>query len=177
MLKFFVCFFGPWVQDPHCLWRVLSVLFSSKFALKMSAFDRGWPKHNHNQTHAVFLDCISPFIFRKAFLVFFFHRGSQQKLGSVLAERIFSRIFIFEPPDVFADFVAGFSPHFYGKKCPENSSRKIPGKILQNLYNKNPRQLSAEGPGQQKIWLIVLGRSFLLTARSFLLTVGLCWLR
>ena len=30
-----------------------------------------------------------------------------------------------------------FSPHFCGKKCPEKSSRKIPGKILQNLYNKN----------------------------------------
>ena len=31
-----------------------------------------------------------------------------------------------------------FSPHFCGKKCPEKSSRKIPAKILQNLYNKNP---------------------------------------
>ena len=41
-----------------------------------------------------------------------------------------------------------FSPHFCGKKCPEKSSRKIPGKILQNLYNKNPRHISAEGPGQ-----------------------------
>ena len=46
----------------------------------------------------------------------------------------------------FADFyfwAAGFSrrifsPHFCGKKCPEKSSRKIPAKILQNLYNKNP---------------------------------------
>ena len=40
-----------------------------------------------------------------------------------------------------------FSPHFCGKKCPEKSSRKIPGKILQSLYNKNPRHISAEGPG------------------------------
>ena len=60
----------------------------------------------------------------------------------------------------FADFyfwAAGFfrgysrricSPHFCGKKCPEKSSRKIPGKILQNLYNKNPRHISAEGPAQ-----------------------------
>ena len=31
-----------------------------------------------------------------------------------------------------------FSPHFCGKKCPEKSSGKIPGKILQKLYNKNP---------------------------------------
>ena len=42
-----------------------------------------------------------------------------------------------------------FSPHFCGKKCPEKSSRKIPGKILQNLYSKNPRHISAEGPGQK----------------------------
>ena len=31
-----------------------------------------------------------------------------------------------------------FSPHFCGKKCPEKSSRKIPGKSLQNLNKKNP---------------------------------------
>ena len=56
---------------------------------------------------------------------------------------------MFELPDFFVDFVAGFFLLiFVGKKCPEKSSRKIPGKILQNLYNKNPRQLSAEGPGQ-----------------------------
>ena len=41
-----------------------------------------------------------------------------------------------------------FSPHSCGIKCPEKSSRKIPGKILQILYNKNPRHISAEGPGQ-----------------------------
>ena len=31
-----------------------------------------------------------------------------------------------------------FASHFCGKKSPEKSSGKIPGKILQNLYNKNP---------------------------------------
>ena len=36
-----------------------------------------------------------------------------------------------------------------GKKCPEKSSKKIPGKTLQNPYNKNPGHISAEGPGQQ----------------------------
>ena len=51
-----------------------------------------------------------------------------------------------------ADFLRGFcrricSPHFRGKKCPEKSSRKIPGKILQYLYYKNPRHISAEGAG------------------------------
>ena len=44
-----------------------------------------------------------------------------------------------------------FSPHFCGKKRPEKSSRKIPGKILQNLYNKNPRHISAKGPAQHLI--------------------------
>ena len=42
-----------------------------------------------------------------------------------------------------------FSHHFRGKKCPEKSSRKIPGKILHNLYIKYPRHISAEGPGQK----------------------------
>ena len=64
----------------------------------------------------------------------------QQCLGSDFGRTDFSRIFVFGPPDFFADFFCRriFSPHFCGKKCPEKSSRKIPGKILQNLYNKNP---------------------------------------
>ena len=44
-----------------------------------------------------------------------------------LGRRIFSRIF---SPDFFSSFL--------WEKVPEKSSRKIPGKILQNLYNKNP---------------------------------------
>ena len=40
-----------------------------------------------------------------------------------------------------------FSPHFCGKKCPEKSSRKIPGKILQNLCNKNPPTHFCRGAG------------------------------
>ena len=62
----------------------------------------------------------------------------QNHLGPAFGRTDFSRIFIFEPPDFFADFLAGFFSSFCGKKCPEKSSRKIPGKILQNLYNKNP---------------------------------------
>ena len=50
----------------------------------------------------------------------------------------FSRIFIFQPPDFFVDSVAGFFLLiFVGKSAQKKSSRKIPGKILQNLYNKN----------------------------------------
>ena len=50
-------------------------------------------------------------------------------------------------------FFRGFSRRICGQKCPEKSSRKIPSKILQNLYNQNPRQISAEGPGQQQLLL------------------------
>ena len=48
-----------------------------------------------------------------------------------------------------------FSPHFCGKKCPEKSSRKIPGKILQNLYNKNPSNTFLQ-IAQGNFWTIVL---------------------
>ena len=44
-----------------------------------------------------------------------------------LSRRIFSRIF---SPDFFSSFL--------WEKIPRKSSRKIPGKILQNLYDKNP---------------------------------------
>ena len=43
------------------------------------------------------------------------------------AAGFFSRIF---SPDFFSSF--------FWEKCPEKSSGKMPGKILQNLYNKNP---------------------------------------
>ena len=70
-------------------------------------------------------------------------------LGPVHGRTAFSRIFVFEPPVFFRGFSRRiFSPHFRGKKCPEKSSKKIPGKILQNSCNKNPRHVSAEGPGQ-----------------------------
>ena len=70
----------------------------------------------------------------------------------LLAGRIFSQNFIYERPDFFADSVAGsFCKEQGGKKCPikYKSSRKIPGKILQNLCNKSPRYISVKGLGQQ----------------------------
>ena len=67
-------------------------------------------------------------------------RGTINKLlGSGFGRTDFPRFFVFGPPDFFADLLAGFFLLiFVGKKWPEKSSRKIPGKILQNLYNKNP---------------------------------------
>ena len=42
-----------------------------------------------------------------------------------------------------------FSPHFCGEKVPRKILQENPRQILQNLYNKNPRQNSAEGSGQE----------------------------
>ena len=67
-------------------------------------------------------------------------------LGSVFGRTDFSRGLLFWGHRIFSRILSRIcSPHFCGKKCPEKSSMKIPGKILQNLYNKNPRHISAEG--------------------------------
>ena len=68
-------------------------------------------------------------------------------LGSDLGRTDFLRIFIFEPPDFFADFLAGIFLIFVGKKWPQKSSKKIPGKILPNFAQQKSRHISAEGPG------------------------------
>ena len=56
--------------------------------------------------------------------------------------------FIFEPPNFFVDFVAGFVLLIFVGKVPRKSFGKIPDKTLQILYNKNPRHVSAEVPCQ-----------------------------
>ena len=84
-----------------------------------------------------------------------FPRNVDHFLGSDFGRTDFSRIFIFGPPDFSRILSPDFFSSFLWKKCPEKSSRKIPGKILQNLYNKNPQQLSAEGPGQHFFFFFV----------------------
>ena len=50
-------------------------------------------------------------------------------LGSDFGRTDFSRIFIFGPPDFFADFLAGFFILiFVGKSAQENPPGKSPGK-------------------------------------------------
>ena len=76
-------------------------------------------------------------------------------LGSVFGRTDFSRIFIFGPADFFRGFCRRIcSPRFCGKKC-KTILQENPGKILQNLYNKNPRHISAEGPGQHRFPLTI----------------------
>ena len=72
-------------------------------------------------------------------------------LGSVFGRTDFSRIFIFQPPDFFADFVAGLFLLVLWEKVPRKILQENPGKILQNLHNKNPRHISAEGLGQDLV--------------------------
>ena len=65
-------------------------------------------------------------------------------LGSVLGRTDFSRISILEPPDFFADLVAGF----LSKERPEKNLQENWRQSLQILCSKSPRHFSAEGPGQ-----------------------------
>ena len=69
-------------------------------------------------------------------------------LGSDFGRTDFSRIFTFEPPDFFADFVAGFFLIFVGKSAQKNSPGKSPAKSSKIYTTKILRHISAEGPGQ-----------------------------
>ena len=82
------------------------------------------------------------------------NRRYRPKIGDIRGgfwqNGFFPRIFIFGPPDFSADFVGGFFLLiFVGKGAQKNPPGKSPGKILQKLYNKNPRHISAEGLAQE----------------------------
>ena len=64
----------------------------------------------------------------------FWQNGFFVDLGSHILTRILS-------PDCFSSFL--------WVKVPKKSSKKVPDKICQNLYNKNLQHISAEGPGQK----------------------------
>ena len=65
--------------------------------------------------------------------------GWNQFLGPVHGRTDFSRIFIFEPPDFFADFLAGFFLLiFVGKSAQKNPPRKSPGKSSKIYTTKIP---------------------------------------
>ena len=70
-------------------------------------------------------------------------------LGPVLGRTDFSRIFIFGPPDFFADFVAGFFLLiFVGKSAQKNPPGKSPAKSSKIYTTKILRHISADWPGQ-----------------------------
>ena len=83
-----------------------------------------------------------------------FCENGQESFGSVFGRTDFSRNYVFEPLDFFVDFVAEIFPKFGGEKVTRKILQENPWQILQSLYNKNPRQISAEGPGQQSALLL-----------------------
>ena len=73
--------------------------------------------------------------------------GNLQKLGLVLAERIFHG-FLFLSRPISSQILSPDYFSFCGKMCTENP-RQNPPKFIQ----QNPQQLSSEGPGQRKPFL------------------------
>ena len=70
-------------------------------------------------------------------------------LGPAFGRTDFSRIFIFEPPDFFADFLAGFFLLiFVRKSAQKNPPGKSPAKSSKIYTTKILRHISADCPGQ-----------------------------
>ena len=66
-----------------------------------------------------------------------------QILGPAFGRTDFSRIFIFEPPDFFADFLAGFFLLiFVGKSAQKNPPGKSPGKFIQQKSSNTFLQIA-----------------------------------
>ena len=71
-------------------------------------------------------------------------------LGSVFGRTDFSRIFFFEPPDFFADFVAGFSLLiFVGKSAQKSPPGKSPAKSSKLYTTKIPDNFLQRGRANQ----------------------------
>ena len=73
--------------------------------------------------------------------------------------RFFTDFFTFCPTGLFHGFCRRIFSHFCGRKCPEKSSRKIPGKILQNVFQQKSPTIFCRGarPG----WLQEVSHDFL----------------
>ena len=71
-------------------------------------------------------------------------------LGSVFGRTDFLRIFIFEPPDFVADFVAGFFLLiFVGKSAQKNAPGKSPTKSSKFYTTKIPDDFLQRGQAKK----------------------------
>ena len=78
-------------------------------------------------------------------------KEAAHQLGSAFGRTDFSRIFIFGPPDFFADFVAGFFLLiFVGKSAQKNPPGKSPAESSKIYTTKILRHISADWPGQHQ---------------------------
>ena len=83
-------------------------------------------------------------------------------LGSAFGRTDFSRIFIFEPPDFFADFLAGFFLlSFVGKSAQKNPPGKSPAKSSKIYTTKIPDTFLQRGRAKKSRDCLRLRRRFL----------------
>ena len=97
---------------------------------------------------------------------------SCHSLGSVFGRTDFSRIFIFGPPDFFADFVAGFFLLiFVGKSAQKNPPGKFPAKSSKTYTTKIPVTFLQRGRAN-----IVIAESLArVTAPLYAVALALCF--
>ena len=83
----------------------------------------------------------------------FFSGGGLQILGSDFGRTDFSRIFIFGPPDFFADFLAGFFLLiFLGKSAQRNPPGKSPAKSSKIYTTKIPDTFLQRGRANKSLF-------------------------
>ena len=102
----------------------------------------------------------------------FLRSSPSQILGSAFGRTDFSRIFIFGPPEFFADFVAGFSLLiiFVGKSAQKNPPGKSPAKSSKIYTTKIPDTFLQRGRAT-KLTIFVSFSQFLPLPRGEISTV------
>ena len=93
---------------------------------------------------------------------------SGQILGPAFGRTDFSRIFIFEPPDFFADFLAGFFLLILWEK--------VPRKILQENLRENPPKFIQQKSSNTFLQIAQGNKFAARSCRGFFTLGDRCWL-